>query len=91
MYRFKITKTYRYYGYPQAETHYEIESEYFSAKIKHYGNQGWDVPQINCFRKCNGYFWSMRKFMKDFYNGKLEKYFDEIKLNESIVIEIEEQ
>lgn len=87
-YRFTITKTYNYYGYPQARRSYKVESQYFNAEIEYYGNQGYDIPDVECLRKCNGYFWSLHAFMKAFYSGKLDKYFN-IKTDESVTFEIE--
>lgn len=89
MYNFKIKKTYHYYGYPQAEYHYEISGAYFTAKVKYYGNQGFDCPQISSSHKNNGYFWSMRSFMKAFFNDELRRVFLDLKENETTNISLE--
>ena len=89
-YRFTVTKTYDYYGYPETERHYDVKGEYFSAKIKYFGNHGWDAPQVSCSRRNNGYFWSLQKFMKALYDRKLDVRFYNLKENESITFEIED-
>ena len=89
MYRFTITKTYNYYGYPQAERHYEIKGQYFTAKIKYYGNQGFDAPQISRTCTGSGYFWSLNTFMRAFYKEKLNSYFSNLKEGESRTFELE--
>lgn len=72
-----IKNTYHYYGYPQAEDHYEIESTYFRGKVYRYGNQGFTVPEIKPIdnRLNNGYFWSANAFMKRFYTSQEIKDF----------------
>lgn len=74
-YKFKITKTYNYYGWPQSERHYTIESKFFTMKIRFYGNQGWGVPTVEYESRCNGMMWSYNGFMRDFYKGELDQYF----------------
>lgn len=71
-YAFTIKQTSHYYGYPETESSYFVKGMYFSATLKHYGNHGFDIPQVNCFSKNNGYFWSSQKFMKELYNEKSE-------------------
>lgn len=88
-YKFTITKTYHYYGYPQKEEHFTIKGEFFTATVKYFGNQGFDAPIINCNRKCNGYFWSMHSFMQAFYAGKLRSIFFNLKVNEPTTITTE--
>lgn len=88
-YRYTVTKTFNYYGPPQAERHYLIESNYFTAKIKYYGNQGFDAPQITCTHKCSGYYWQVNTFMRAFYQDKLRDYFANLKEGESRIFELE--
>lgn len=88
-YRFTITKTYDYYGYPEAERHYEIKGQYFTAKIKHYGNHGFDAPQVSGSSRNNGYFWSLNTFMRALYKDKLRSYFLDLKEGESVTFELE--
>lgn len=88
-YEYKVTKTYNYKGAPQNESHYKIENRYFIATVKHYGNQGFDVPQITCLFRSNGYFWCLHTFMRAFYQDKLRGDFFGLKLNETKVIKLE--
>lgn len=66
-----IKNTFHYYGYPQLEDHYEIESDYFNGKVRRYGNQGFTIPEIKPInsRLNNGYFWTANAFMKKFYGS----------------------
>ena len=91
-YEYKITKIYDYYGYPQARRTYKVETEYYNVVIEYYGNQGFDVPQIEVKHKGNGYFWSVNKFMKDYYskNSIIQNICRELKLNESKTIKLGE-
>lgn len=88
-YRFKITKTLHYYGYPQSEYHFRIDSLYFNGTVKYYGNQGFDIPRLECRQMNNGYFWSMHAFMKAFYEDKLRRPMLDLKENESTTIELD--
>ena len=89
-YRFTVTKTYNYHGYPEAERHYEVKGDYFTAKLKYFGNHGWDAPEVNCRSRNNGYFWSLHRFMKALYGRKLDAYFYNLKENESTTFTIED-
>ena len=89
MYEYKVTKTYQYSGAPQNESRYTVENPYFTARITHYGNQGFDAPQITCERRCNGYYWQLATFMRAFYQDKLRGDFYDTKLNETKVIKLE--
>lgn len=89
MYTFKITKTYHYYGYPKAEYHYEVDGKYFRAEIKYYGNQGYEMPIVTCKKQCNGYYWSLNKFMKLLFTGELDSFLRGIKESETKVFEME--
>lgn len=89
MYRYKVTKTYNYYGPPQAERHYLIEGDYFTAKIKYFGNQGFDAPQVTRIGTGSGYFWSLNTFMRAFYKEKLGDHFANLKEGESRTFQLE--
>lgn len=81
-----IKNTFHYYGYPQAEDHYEIKSQYFLGAVRRYGNQGFTVPEIKPInnRLNNGYFWSASSFMKKFYeNGEIKNFCRALKEGES--------
>ena len=88
-YRYTIKKIYHYQGYPEAESHYEVSGQYFTAKIKHYGNHGFDVPQVSCSSRNNGYFWHLNTFMRALYKEKLHGYFFGLKEGESVTFELE--
>lgn len=74
-YDFKITKTYHYYGYPQAEYHYTVENNYFKAKVIWYGNVGFDIIPETPNRVYSGYIWAKNAFMKKFYANELRDTF----------------
>lgn len=81
----KITKTYHYVGFPQAKYVYSIESDYFVGTITMYGNQGFDIPELKPkSQKNNGYFWTIHRFLKEFYSNKsqIEKLMFSLKPNE---------
>lgn len=88
-YEYKIQKTYQHSGAPQNESHYIVNNPYFSARIVHYGNQGFDAPSISCKTKCNGYYWQLNTFMRAFYRNVLREDFFKLKLNETTVIKLE--
>lgn len=67
-YKYTITCTYNYYGYPQAERRYTVSTPYLDFTITWYGNNGFDLPKVtNDHNKCNGYFWSMRLFIETIF------------------------
>ena len=89
-YAFTIKQTSHYYGYPETESSYSVKGMYFSANLKYYGNHGFDIPQVNCSRKNNGYFWSSQKFMKALYdeNSELRVLLRNMKEGDTITVEI---
>lgn len=88
-YNFKVTKTYHYYGAPAAEYHWMIEGEYFTVKIKYFGNQGFDFPSITVNgRKHNGYFWSLNALLSWLFGPNAMNELRTIRLNETKNIEV---
>lgn len=85
-YKFTITRN-SFYGH-QAERHYEIVGEYFTVKIKYFGNQGFDAPQIIRTESGSNYFHSLNSFMKEFYNDKLWEVFSSCKDGEKKSFEV---
>lgn len=69
-YNFKIIKTYHYVSAVEVEYHWTIEGDYLTAKVKYFGNQGFELPDITAKgRKNNGYFWSLNMLMKWLFSG----------------------
>lgn len=87
-YKFKVTKTFSCYGH-QAERHYEIIGDWFTAKIKYFGNQGFDAPQIIRTKSGNDYFHSVNSFMREFYKDNLTHWFSNYKDGETRNFELE--
>jgi hypothetical protein len=88
-YKYTIKKTYHYYGYPEAEYRYEVKGQFFTANVRYYGNHGFDIPQVNCSSRNNGYFWTLNTFMRALYQDKLRAYFLNLKEGESVTFELE--
>ena len=87
-YKFTVTKTYSSYGH-QAERHYEVKCDYFTAKIKYFGNQGFDAPQVTRTGTGSDYFHSVNTFMKEFYKENLNDWFSNFKDGEIRTFELE--
>ena len=88
-FKFKITKTHYSYGYNAKHRHYRVDNDNFTANIKHVAHKGYDVIQVSKKNEYLECFISLNCFMKEFYNGNLEKYFSGLKEGESVDIEIE--
>lgn len=88
-FKIKITKTHYSYGYNAKHRHYEVETDCFVAKIKHVAHKGYDAIQVSKKNEYHECFITLNCFMKEFYNGNLEKYFSSLKEGESVEIEIE--
>lgn len=91
-YTFKITKTFHFFGYPQARYQFTIKGGFLEGKITWYGNQGFDALEVT--KKHNGrnaYFWEMHALMKEIYGNNAKKIRECFKLREgeSAKIEIE--
>lgn len=89
-YKFTVTKTYHYYGYPQAEDRFKIEGVYCVGSIRYYGNCGFDAPKLEPSHSINnGYFWSMHALIKDIFCGSAFRQAFKLKEGESMDIVIE--
>lgn len=67
-YKFNVTMTYNYYGYPQSKQKFMVESSYLKLEVTHYGNQGHTIPvDYSRDRTINGYFWDLQVFMRYLY------------------------
>ena len=88
--QYKVTKTYQGCTATQSIRRYLVECEYFSAKITHYGNQGFDIPVVTRLSQCSDYFHSLNTFMKAFYQDELDQCFRDVKEGDSKVLELKD-
>jgi len=92
VYKFNVTKTYHYYGYPQAQYNFKFEGEFLNGTVTWYGCNGFDVPKISpkLSGLRNGYFWSMRVLMTDIFCGRKFRKAFALKEGETMKIEIDD-
>lgn len=86
----KITKIRKSGGcYSEVRYTYALSTTFLKGTIEYYGNRGYACPQFE-MNTCNGYFWDLNDFMKDFYSGnsKVRKAMDKLDLNESVVVKL---
>ncbi len=69
---YTITKVYRRINGYQSETLYEIKHETFVLRVIHWGNSGFDAPQVQRIERGKTYYHALNTFFRAFYADKID-------------------